>query len=174
VRSAACARSRSSRPASQSDRRDGHPDGSPGEGGNNDNSDCVCDGKRPGPAGARFQPEPTRGQHHGRNHPCRRARTEEAELLHELVPDANLVAALVNPNGPNLAPLLTDLETAARVVGLRLQIVHASTEQDLDAVFPEILRLRAGALVIGVDTFFNSQSVRLAALALKYKIPAMY
>jgi putative tryptophan/tyrosine transport system substrate-binding protein len=96
------------------------------------------------------------------------------ELLHELVPGATLVAALVNPKGPNLAPLLSDLEMAARVVGLRLHIVHASTEQDLDAVFPEIVELRAGALVIGVDTFFNSQSVRLASLALKYEIPAMY
>jgi ABC-type uncharacterized transport system substrate-binding protein len=96
------------------------------------------------------------------------------ELLHELVPGARLVAALVNPKGPNLVPLLSDLETAAGVVGLQLQIVHASTEQDLDAVFPEVVRLRAGALVIGVDTFFNSQSVRLAALALKYEIPTMY
>jgi putative ABC transport system substrate-binding protein len=96
------------------------------------------------------------------------------ELLHELVPSANFVAALVNPKGPNLAPLLSDLETAARVVGLRLQIVHASSEEELDAVFPEVVRLRAGALVIGVDTFFNSQSVRLAELALKHGIPAMY
>jgi putative ABC transport system substrate-binding protein len=96
------------------------------------------------------------------------------ELLHELVPAATLVAALVNPKGPNLAPLLSDLETAAGVVGLQLNIVHASTEEELDAVFLEIVQLRAGALVIGVDTFFNSQSVRLASLSLRHKIPAMY
>jgi putative tryptophan/tyrosine transport system substrate-binding protein len=96
------------------------------------------------------------------------------ELLHELVPGATLIAALLNPKGPNLAPLRSDLDAAAHVVGLRLSIVHASTEQELDAVFPEIVRLRADALVIGVDTFFNSQSPRLAALALTYAIPAMY
>jgi putative tryptophan/tyrosine transport system substrate-binding protein len=61
------------------------------------------------------------------------------ELLHELVPSANLVAALVNPEGPNLAPLLSDLDAAARIVGLQLHVVHASTEQDLDTVFPAIV-----------------------------------
>ena len=66
------------------------------------------------------------------------------ELLRELLPGANLVAALVNPKGPNLAPLLSDLEAAARVVRLQLHILHASTEQDLDTVFPAIVRLRAG------------------------------
>jgi putative ABC transport system substrate-binding protein len=96
------------------------------------------------------------------------------ELLHELVPSASLVAALVNPEGPNLAPLLSDLEAAAQIVGLRLHVVHASTVPDLDAVFSSITQLRADAVVIGVDTFFNSESPRLAALALKHSIPAMY
>jgi putative ABC transport system substrate-binding protein len=96
------------------------------------------------------------------------------ELLHELVPGGKLVAALVNPKGPNLTPLLSDLEAAARIVRLQLHILHASTEQDLETVFPKIVDLRAGALVIGVDTFFNSQSALLAALALKHRVPAMY
>jgi putative tryptophan/tyrosine transport system substrate-binding protein len=96
------------------------------------------------------------------------------ELLHELVPSANSVAALINPTGPNLSPLLSDLDAAARIVGLQIHVVHASTEPELDTVFPEIVQLRAGAVVIGVDTFFNSQSARLAALALKYAVPAMY
>jgi putative tryptophan/tyrosine transport system substrate-binding protein len=96
------------------------------------------------------------------------------ELLHELVPHAKLIAALVNPKGPNLAPLLSDLEAAARIVGLQLHILHASAEQDLEIVFPKIVDLQAGALVIGVDTFFNSQSAFLAALALKHGVPAMY
>ncbi len=96
------------------------------------------------------------------------------ELLHELVPSASFVAALVNPKGPNLAPLLSDLQRAAGIVRLRLEIVHATNEQELDRVFQEIVQLRAGALVIGVDTFFNSQSARLAELALRHAIPAMY
>jgi putative ABC transport system substrate-binding protein len=96
------------------------------------------------------------------------------ELLHELVPGASLIAALINPTGPNLAPLLSDLEAAAQIVGLKVHVVHASTEQELDTVFSEIVQLRAGAVVIGVDTFFNSQSPRLAALALMHSVPAMY
>jgi ABC-type uncharacterized transport system substrate-binding protein len=96
------------------------------------------------------------------------------ELLHELVPGTKLIAALVNPKGPNLAPLLSDLEAVARIVGLQLHLLHASTEEDLDRVFPVIGQVGAGALVIGVDTFFNSQSARLAALALKHAVPAMY
>jgi ABC-type uncharacterized transport system substrate-binding protein len=56
------------------------------------------------------------------------------ELLHELVPDGKLIAALVNPKGPNLTPLLSDLEAAARIVRLQLHILHASTEQDLETV----------------------------------------
>jgi putative ABC transport system substrate-binding protein len=96
------------------------------------------------------------------------------ELVHELIPHAKLIAALVNPKGPNLAPLLRDLEAASHIVGLQLHILQASTEQDLEAVFPNIIDLQAGALVIGVDTFFNSQSPLLAALALKHRVPAMY
>jgi putative ABC transport system substrate-binding protein len=96
------------------------------------------------------------------------------ELLHELLPGADLIAALVNPQGPNVAPLLRDLEEAARILGLRLQLFYASTEPELDTIFPAIVEARAGALVVGVDTFFNSQSVRLAELALRHAIPAMY
>jgi putative ABC transport system substrate-binding protein len=96
------------------------------------------------------------------------------ELLHELVPSSNSVAALVNPTGPNLTPLMSDLRAAARIVGLQLHVVHASTVPDLDAAFATIVQSRAGALVIGVDTFYNSQSVRLAQLALRHGVPAMY
>jgi putative tryptophan/tyrosine transport system substrate-binding protein len=66
------------------------------------------------------------------------------------------------------------LEAPARIVGLELHLLHASTEEDLDRVFPVIGQVGAGALVIGVDTFFNSQSARLAALALKHAVPAIY
>jgi putative ABC transport system substrate-binding protein len=96
------------------------------------------------------------------------------ELLHELVPQAKLVGALVNPVGPNLEPLMQDLKAAARNIGLPLHVVHASAEQDLDRAFAELIRLQAGALVIGTDTFFNSQSAKLGALTLRHKIPAVY
>jgi putative ABC transport system substrate-binding protein len=96
------------------------------------------------------------------------------ELLHELVPKATLIAVLVNPTGPNLQAVLRDLEAAARTVGLPIQVLRASNQDELDAAFATLVQLRASGLVIGTDTFFNSQSARLAALALRHGVPAIY
>jgi putative ABC transport system substrate-binding protein len=96
------------------------------------------------------------------------------ELLHELVPAASLVGVLVNPTGPNLQAVSRDLQAAARTVGVPIHVLHASTEGDFDKVFAALAQLRAGALVIGTDTFFNSQSRKLAALTLRYSMPAIY
>jgi putative tryptophan/tyrosine transport system substrate-binding protein len=96
------------------------------------------------------------------------------ELLRELVPKATLIGALVNPTGPNLRAVTRDLQAAARTVGVPIHILHASTERDLDAVFAALVQLRAGGLVIGTDTFFNSQSRTLAALTLRHSLPAIY
>jgi putative ABC transport system substrate-binding protein len=96
------------------------------------------------------------------------------ELLHELVPRATLIGVLVNPKGPNLETVSRDLQTAARTIGLPIQILHASTESDFDGVFATLSRSRAGALVIGTDTFFNSQSRKLAVLTVRHAMPAIY
>jgi putative ABC transport system substrate-binding protein len=96
------------------------------------------------------------------------------ELLHELVPKATRIGVLVNPAGPNLEAVTRDLQAAARIVGLPIHVLHASTESDLELVFATLVKLRAGALVIGTDTFFNSQSRKLAALALRHAVPAIY
>ena len=99
---------------------------------------------------------------------------KRVELLHELVPTATLIAVLVNPTGPNLAAVSRDLQAAARTLGLQIHVLHASAESDFDTVFATMVRLRAGALVIGTDTFFNSQSRKLAALTLRHAVPAIY
>ena len=96
------------------------------------------------------------------------------ELLHEVVPKATLVAVLVNPKGPNLETVLRDLQAAARALGLPIHVLHASTESDLETVFATLVQHQAGALVIGTDTFFNSQSGKLGALALRHAVPAVY
>jgi putative ABC transport system substrate-binding protein len=96
------------------------------------------------------------------------------ELLHELVPKATLVGALVNPLGPNIEPLMQDLKTASRNIRLPLHVVHASVERDFDSAFAELARAKVGALVVGTDTFFNSQSAKLGALTLRHAIPAIY
>jgi ABC-type uncharacterized transport system substrate-binding protein len=67
------------------------------------------------------------------------------ELLHELVPTATIIAALINPTTPVLAETLTrDLEAAARTLGVKLHVLHASSDRDFDTVFASLVQLRAG------------------------------
>jgi putative tryptophan/tyrosine transport system substrate-binding protein len=96
------------------------------------------------------------------------------ELIREVVPTASLVAVLINPTGPNLKPVLADVHAAAGALGVSIRIVHASTEREVDAVFSTLAQLRVGALVIGTDTFFNSQSGKLGALTVRRGLPAIY
>jgi putative tryptophan/tyrosine transport system substrate-binding protein len=97
------------------------------------------------------------------------------ELLHEVVPTATVMALLVNPTSPILAEsTIKDAQAAARALGLKLHVLHASTERDFDTIFATVVQLRAGALVIGPDAVFTSRSEQLAALALRYTVPAIY
>jgi len=96
------------------------------------------------------------------------------QLLRELVPTATLIGVLVNPTGPNLKAVLRDLHAAARTLGLPIHVLHASTERDFDTVFATLVQLGAGALVVGTDTFFNSQSRQLAVLTVRHAVPAIY
>src|SRR5439155_12490226 len=67
-----------------------------------------------------------------------------------------------------------DLQAAARTLGLQLQVLRAGTEHDFESAFATLRQLRAGALVIGADVFFNTRSQQLAALALRHAVPAVY
>jgi putative ABC transport system substrate-binding protein len=97
------------------------------------------------------------------------------ELLHDLVPTATVIAGLVNPTNPVNAETETrDLEAAARTLGLRLHVLHASSEQEIDTAFMTLGQLRADALVIGTDALFNSRSEQLAVLTLRHAVPAIY
>jgi putative ABC transport system substrate-binding protein len=100
--------------------------------------------------------------------------SKRLELLHELAPTANIVAALVNPNTPAAETQSTDLQTAARSLGLKLHVLHASSERDFDTVFASLLQLGAGGLVVGNDPFFSTRSEQLAALALRHAVPAIF
>jgi putative ABC transport system substrate-binding protein len=96
-----------------------------------------------------------------------RAQVEVApkRLAHQLAPMATIIAVLVNPTNPLTEALVRGLQAAARALGLQLHVLHASTERDLNTVFVTLVRLRAGGLVIGADSFFVSRSEQLAALA---------
>jgi putative ABC transport system substrate-binding protein len=97
------------------------------------------------------------------------------ELLHELVPTANIIAVLVNPTDPARAEIISrELQAAARTLGLQLHVLHASTDRDFDTVFPRLVQLRAGGLVIGGEPFFNSRSEQLGALTIRHAVPAIY
>ena len=96
------------------------------------------------------------------------------ELLHELVPTATIIALLVNPTNPNAETLSQDTQAAARTLGLELHVLHASTERDFDTAFATLVQQRAGALVIGTDGFFISQSEQLAALTVRHAVPAIF
>jgi putative tryptophan/tyrosine transport system substrate-binding protein len=101
--------------------------------------------------------------------------SKRLEFLHELVPTATIMAALVNPTNPTNAEILSrDLQATARLLGLQLHLLHASSDADIDAVFATLTELRAGGLVIGTDAFFTGREKKLAALALRYRIPTIY
>jgi putative ABC transport system substrate-binding protein len=100
---------------------------------------------------------------------------KQLEVLTELVPAATIIALLVNPANPSNADTLSrNLQAAARIRGVGLHVLHASTESDLGTVFATLPRLRAGALVIGSDPFFNSRPQQLVALATRHAVPTMY
>jgi putative ABC transport system substrate-binding protein len=100
---------------------------------------------------------------------------KQLQLLHEMVPAARRVALLVNPDSRTLADQqVTDQQAAARTLGLELHVLQARTTGDFDGVFAELGRLRADALIIGGEALFTSETGRLAALTLRYTMPALY
>ncbi|HYA05228.1 MAG TPA: ABC transporter substrate-binding protein [Xanthobacteraceae bacterium] len=97
------------------------------------------------------------------------------EVMHELLPSAKVLAALVNPSAPATSePQTRDLQAAAPTLGIELHVLNASSDHDLDAAFVTLRQLRAGGLVIVPDVFTNSASKELAALALRHKVAAIF
>jgi ABC-type uncharacterized transport system substrate-binding protein len=96
------------------------------------------------------------------------------ELARELFPGAMTVALLVNPANPLAATVSKDLQAVADTLGLRLHVLHASTEADFESAFATAAQLRV-ALVIGTpDPVFGSHAAQLGALALRHSVPAIY
>jgi len=97
------------------------------------------------------------------------------ELLSELVPHAGVFALLVTPSGPGRAEnQIRVVQEAARVKGVQLPILKASTESEIDAAFASLVELQAGALLVAGDAFFNSRRDQLVALAARHAVPAIY
>jgi putative tryptophan/tyrosine transport system substrate-binding protein len=96
------------------------------------------------------------------------------ELLHEVVPQARAMAALVNPTNPNADSLSKSLRAAAHTLGLELHLLEASTDHDIDAAFARLAELRVGGLLVGADVFIITREEKLASLALHHKVPAIF
>jgi putative tryptophan/tyrosine transport system substrate-binding protein len=96
------------------------------------------------------------------------------ELLCELVPQAGVIALLVNPNSPTAEHLIRDVEEAARARGVKLDILKASSESEIDTAFATLVQLHAGGLVVGADPFFFGRREQLVALVARHAVPAIY
>jgi putative tryptophan/tyrosine transport system substrate-binding protein len=96
------------------------------------------------------------------------------ELLSELVPQATVIALLVNPSSPIAEHMTREVQEAARAKGVQLSVLKAGTEREIDAAFASLTELHAGALVIGPDPVFFSRREQLLALASRHAVPTIY
>jgi putative ABC transport system substrate-binding protein len=100
--------------------------------------------------------------------------SKRLQLLHELVPTATVIGVLVNPTAPNSQTETSDVEAAARVLGLRLQVENASNESEIDAAFARLIQQRVNALFVVGDAFFVARRDQLAALTARHALSASY
>src|SRR5262249_56553109 len=95
-------------------------------------------------------------------------------LLHELVPHVPTIGFLENPNNPVFELTTRDVLAAAPVIGLKVQILKARTDRELDAAFASLVQAQTGALLVGPGAFFISRIGLLGALARRHSSPTMY
>ena len=96
------------------------------------------------------------------------------ELLRELVPQATVIAVLANPTNRIAELQLLEMQEPARSLGLKLIVLRASTERELDTAFATLVQQGVGALLVANDPFFLSRRELLVALAARHAIPASY
>jgi putative ABC transport system substrate-binding protein len=99
---------------------------------------------------------------------------KHVELLHELLPAANSNAVLANPGNVNVKTDEPEIRAAVDRLKQHLEVLTASTESDLEAVFATMVQHRVGSLIVIPDPFFISRSKQLVALAARHAIPAIY
>ena len=96
------------------------------------------------------------------------------EILRELAPNVGLFGFLVNPTAATTPNQVRQAESAARSIGVRLQVLNAATPGEIDAAFESLLQSGAGALVMGADAFFQVRQDQVIALAARHRIPTIY
>jgi len=100
--------------------------------------------------------------------------TKSAQLLKELIPAATTIAYLVNPSTARAEIYAKETVTAASALGIRIDVLNASTERDLDEAFASLAKLGAGGLVVPGDPFFDSRREKIVGLAARHAIAAVY
>ena len=100
---------------------------------------------------------------------------KRVELLHQLVPKAAVLALAVNPNNPAVAEAqIRDAQDAVRSLGLQLEILRASTEEEFDKAVANLPQRVGGLVIAGGDSFFLSESAKLAAITVRHNVPAIF
>jgi putative tryptophan/tyrosine transport system substrate-binding protein len=100
--------------------------------------------------------------------------TKQLGFLHQIVPQAETIAMLENPNNPRTDSITGKARTAANELGRNLVVLTAGGEPDFDTAFAKLAEQRAGALLVGPDPFFYRQRERIVALAARHAVPALY
>jgi putative tryptophan/tyrosine transport system substrate-binding protein len=101
-------------------------------------------------------------------------RAKNLQLIHELVPAADLVAMLVNPSSPSAEVQSKEVQQAAGPIGTKILILNASTDGEIDAAFATLAQERAGALIVSTDPFLRTRREQLVALAARHAVPTTY
>jgi putative tryptophan/tyrosine transport system substrate-binding protein len=96
------------------------------------------------------------------------------ELLSELVPEALVIALLVNPNNASNERMIKLVQQAGPAKGVQIRVLKAGTESDIDVAFASLTQLQASGLLVGPDPFLFSRREQLVALAARYAVPAIY
>lgn len=96
------------------------------------------------------------------------------EFLAETVPKATVLALLVNAKNPNAEPDTRDLQAAARALGRGLQVLTASTDQELQTAFTATAERGVGGLSVNIDSFFGDRTQQIVELAARHAMPAIY
>ena len=96
------------------------------------------------------------------------------DLVRQLIPNAALIGALVNPNYSDADLQLQELEETAQAIKLPIRVLSATSEADIDAGFMILAEQRAAALIVANDLFFLSRRDQIVAQAARRALPAIY
>jgi len=100
--------------------------------------------------------------------------SKRLEVLSELVPQARVIALLVNPTSPSAERIIREGQEAARAKGERVTILKAGSASEIEAAFASFPSLHLDALVVSADPFLSSQREQLVALAARHAVPTIY